>query len=137
MIKKLIIIFILSLWAVAIFGQTQTDHAHATRNEFASIAKVYMKFGEPYFEKFAKAQYPDNEIMQTSTKFMYQQKAVGIENEILKSITTSELGNPVTYTKEDYAAMLEISYRYNFPGLDVAYFDMVSRDVKQLLLTRQ
>lgn len=102
-------------------------------NEIASIyADIFRKQIDPYLKRFVTLQYgepkTEDELLLAGVEYSaYAQKADIVNNNFVKFIASQK-----AFTNDEIYRQLDRMYRYEFPGLDKAFFDNVKKEIGKI-----
>lgn len=101
-----------------------------TSTEIATnYSDIFRKQIDPYLKKFVQLQYAEpkneDERMLLDVKYStYAHKADQLNHDFVRHVAIQD-----DLTKDDIYRQLETLYRYEFPGLDKAFFDNVKKEI--------
>ena len=115
-----------------VVAQGPTSNTQPVTDVAADYTSIFRRQIDPYLRKFVQLQYSEakteEERLSLENEYLlYAQKADFINTDFIKSISSQK-----DVTKERMYKQLDKMYRYEFPGLDKAFFDNVKKEIEKI-----
>lgn len=127
---KYLISFFVLYGSFFLSANGQESQSYVT--DFDSVFSVFNEKIQPYLKRFAENNYKNADpILIEATYEKYKAKVDGIRIEYLKVFERNR--NKIVYSKGYFHGVLDQAFQFEFPCLDVTYFNDVSKEVREMI----